>query len=202
MIPVVADADTLFAATTRGLLVYLDYQGLLKLHWTSLILEEMSRALVDTGRKANAVETRVLEDRLNNALPTAMLDTRDVQRMFASVQPALRSAKDVHVAACAQYLLHSKAYPGERHVALVTRNVRDFKVRTLQAMGIEVRRPDDFLSVLLSASGAAFIAAFRQFRLDLRSRPDPQAMLEALRRDGLDQTVERLIAAMASGVQL
>lgn len=202
MIPVVADADTLFAATTRGLLVYLDYQGLLKLHWTSLILEEMSRALVDTGRKTSAVETRVLEDRLNAALPTAMLDTRDVQRMFASVQPALRSAKDVHVAACAQYLLHSKAYPGEQHVVLVTRNVRDFKVRALQAMGIEVRRPDDFLSALLAAHGAAFIAAFRQFRMDLKSRPDPQAMLEALRRDGLDQTVAMLIAAMASGVQL
>jgi len=202
VIPVVADADTLFAATTRGLLVYLDYQGVLKLHWTSMILEEMSRALVETGRKANAVETRVLEDRLNTALPTAMLDTRDVQRMFASVQPALRSAKDVHVAACAQYLLHSKAYPKERHVALVTRNVRDFKVRALQAMGIEVQRPDDFLSALLSASGAVFVAAFRRFRMDLTSRPDPQAMLEALRRDGLDQTVERLIAAMASGVQL
>jgi len=31
-IPLVADADTLFAGTTRGLLIYLDYEGLVKLH--------------------------------------------------------------------------------------------------------------------------------------------------------------------------
>jgi hypothetical protein len=31
-IPVVADADTLFGGTTRGLLIYLDYMGLVHLH--------------------------------------------------------------------------------------------------------------------------------------------------------------------------
>jgi hypothetical protein len=55
MLPVVADADTLFGATTRGLLIHLDYGGLIRLHWSPLILEELSRALVDTGRKADDV---------------------------------------------------------------------------------------------------------------------------------------------------
>lgn len=50
-IPVVADADTLFQSTTRGLLIYLEYQGLIKLHWSPLILGEVSRALVAAGRK-------------------------------------------------------------------------------------------------------------------------------------------------------
>lgn len=36
MIPVVADADTLFGATTRCLLIQLDYQGLIRLHWSPL----------------------------------------------------------------------------------------------------------------------------------------------------------------------
>ena len=54
MIPVVADADTLFGATTRGLLIHLDGRGLIRLHWSPLILAEMSRALVDTGRKPDA----------------------------------------------------------------------------------------------------------------------------------------------------
>lgn len=45
-IPVVADADTLFGGTTRGLLIYLDYMGLVRLHWSPLILDELSRALV------------------------------------------------------------------------------------------------------------------------------------------------------------
>ena len=55
MIPVVADADTPFGATTCGLLTHLDYQGLIALHWSALILTEMSRALVvETGRKQDA----------------------------------------------------------------------------------------------------------------------------------------------------
>lgn len=40
MIPVVAAADTLFGATTRGLLIHLDYHGLIRLHWSPLILTE------------------------------------------------------------------------------------------------------------------------------------------------------------------
>jgi hypothetical protein len=60
MIPVVADADTLFGATTRGLLIHLDYQGLIRLHWSPLILDEMSRALVDTGRQSDPVRARAV----------------------------------------------------------------------------------------------------------------------------------------------
>ena len=35
VVPVVAD-DTLFGATTRGLLIHLNYQGLIRLHWSAL----------------------------------------------------------------------------------------------------------------------------------------------------------------------
>jgi hypothetical protein len=52
--PVVADANTLFGDTTRGLLIHLDYLGLIRLHWSAIILDELSRALVETGRKADA----------------------------------------------------------------------------------------------------------------------------------------------------
>ena len=51
VIPVVADADVLFGATTRGLLIHLDYAGVIRLHWSALILDEMCRALVRARRK-------------------------------------------------------------------------------------------------------------------------------------------------------
>jgi len=57
-IPVVADAETLFRASTRALLIHLDYQGLIKLHWSPLLLREMSEALLRTGRKATAAAAR------------------------------------------------------------------------------------------------------------------------------------------------
>jgi hypothetical protein len=94
VIPVVADADTLFGATTRGPLIHLDYQGRIRLHWRPLILNELSRALVDTGRKPDAESARRHEQLMRAALPQAEIPTQQVQAQFASVAPAMRSAKD------------------------------------------------------------------------------------------------------------
>ncbi len=93
MIPVVADADTLFGATTRGLLIHLDCQGLIHLHWSPLILDELSRALVDTGRKPDVQSARQHEKLMRAALPQAEISTQQVQAQFASVAPAMRSAQ-------------------------------------------------------------------------------------------------------------
>jgi PIN domain len=101
MVPVVADADTLFGATTRGLLIHLDYCGLIRLHWSPLILEELSRALVDTGRKPDREAARQHELLMRAALPHAELPVALVHTQFEAVAPAMRSAKDMHVAACA-----------------------------------------------------------------------------------------------------
>jgi len=94
MIPVVADAYTLFGATTRGLLIHLDYQGSIRLHWSPLILEEMSRALVETGRKLDHASARRHEQLMRAALPGAEIPTRRVQAYLADVQQAMRSAPE------------------------------------------------------------------------------------------------------------
>ena len=69
-LPVVADADTLFPATTRGLLIYLDFGGLIRLHWSPMILDEVARALVDAGRKKTLSDAKAHEARMLDALPT------------------------------------------------------------------------------------------------------------------------------------
>lgn len=83
--PVVADADTLFGATTRGLLIHLDYEGIIRLHWSALILDEMSRALVETGRKADRAAASRREALMHAALPQAEVPTADVQSRFEAV---------------------------------------------------------------------------------------------------------------------
>ena len=96
-VPVVADADTLFGSTTRGLLIHLDYQGLIRLHWSPLILDEMSRALVETGRKADRAATTRHETLMRATLPQAEVPTADVQSQFEAVAWAMRSAKAIVV---------------------------------------------------------------------------------------------------------
>jgi PIN domain len=111
VIPVVADADTLFGATTRGLLIHLDYQGVIRLHWSPLILDELSRALVDTGRKPDTASARRHEQLMRSALPQAEITPQQVQAQFAAVAPAIRSTKDTHVAACARVIVAGDWYP-------------------------------------------------------------------------------------------
>ena len=96
MVPVVADADTLFGGTTRGLLIHLDYRGLIRLHWSALILDELSRALVDTGRKADMKAARRHEQLMRESLPHAEISVATVNAQIAAV--ALRLDAEVHTA--------------------------------------------------------------------------------------------------------
>lgn len=199
MIPVVADADTLFGATTRGLLIHLDYQGLIRLHWSPMILDELSRALVNTGRKSDAESARRHEQLMRTALPHAEVPTPQVQAQFASVEPAMRSAKDVHVAACAAAILAGDFYPRTLIVSLVTKNVRDFGIRKLASQGIEVQRPDAFLLKQFQQDPAAVASAFAALRATLRSAPEPERLLERLAADGQSLTAAALHGAWQQG---
>lgn len=199
MIPVVADADTLFGATTRGLLIHLDYQGLIRLHWSPLILDELRRALVDTGRKPDADSARRHEQLMRDALPQAEITTLDVQAQLASVAPAMRSTKDTHVAACAAAILAGNFYPDTQVVSLVTKNIRDFGVRKLASQGIEVQRPDTFLLNQLQQDPAAVASAFAALRATLRSAPAPDRLLERLAADGQTLTAAALHDAWQRG---
>ena len=199
MAPVVADADTLFGATTRGLLIHLDYQGLIRLHWSPLILDEMSRALVDTGRKPDAESARRHEQLMRAALPQAEIPTQQVQTQFASVAPAMRSAKDIHVAACAAAILAGDFYPSTQVVSLVTKNIRDFGIRKLATLGIEVQRPDAFLLDRFQQDPALVAAAFAALRATLRSAPEPERLLERLAADGQSLTAAAMHDAWQQG---
>lgn len=199
MIPVVADADTLFGATTRGLLIHLDYQGLIRLHWSPLILDELSRALVDTGRKLDAESARRHERLMRAALPHAEIPTQLVQAQFASVAPAMRSAKDTHVAACARAMLAGDFYPDAQIVSLVTKNIRDFGVRKLATLGIEVLRPDAFLLEHFQQDPATVASAFAALRATLRSAPTPERLLQRLAADGQVLTAAALHHAWQQG---
>jgi len=199
VIPVVADADTLFGATTRGLLIHLDYQGLIRLHWSPLILDEMSRALVDTGRKPDAESARRHELLMRTALPQAEIPTQQVQAQFATVAPTMRSAKDTHVAACAAAILVNRYYADKQVVSLVTKNIRDFGVRKLATIGIDVQRPDGFLLQQFKQKPAAVAAAFAALRSSLRSAPAPERLLERLAADGQAVTAAALHDAWQQG---
>lgn len=199
-IPVVADADVLFGATTRGLLIHLDYAGAIRLHWSALILDEMSRALVRQKRKPDLAAAKAHERLMQASLPGADIPVATVQAQFAAVADGMRSAKDTHVAATAQVLLARNYYPGTRVVSLVTKNTRDFKVQHLAKQGIAVQRADLFLCDLMDTQPTVMASAFRALRMSLTSKPDPAALLARLAADGQAKTAAALDSAAASGI--
>lgn len=183
---------------TRGLLIYLDFAGLIRLHWSQMILGELARALVETGRKKTLEDAKAHEARMQDALPHALVAIQDVQARFPGVVHAVRSAKDIHVAACAYHVIVAGGYAAPEGIALVTRNIKDFRKGELARLGIGLRTPDEFLATLFQSESHAFSAAFRNFRMDLSSRPRPQDLLERMRRDGLEKTVAAMGGAFQS----
>ena len=197
-VPVVADADTLFPAATRGLLVQLDLHGLIHLHWSPLLLEEAMRALVKTGRRPTLDDARAHQALLCEVLPKAMVETAQVQSQFHAVRGAVNSAKDLHVAACAHWLVDSAAYPQAAQVWLISGNQRDFRKSALAKLGIALRKPDALLFELYEAQPRRFEQAFQALLESLPSRPGAPALLDKLRRDGQTGTVRALMAEPAA----
>ena len=92
---VVADADVLFGATTRGLLTQLDCAGLLHLHWSALILDEKSRALVKSKRKPDIASAKAHQALMDRSLPNAPVGYRGVRLGIADHQGGQASAHAV-----------------------------------------------------------------------------------------------------------
>lgn len=192
MIPVLADAAPLFGATTRELLNHIDHQGLIRLHWSPLILDELGCALVDSDRKPDAESARRHEQLMRGELPQAEIQTHQVLAEFACVAPAMRSAKDTHVAACAKAILAGDFSPRVQVVSLIIKNIRDFGVRKLATLGVEVQRPDAFLLEQFQQDPSVVASAFAALRSTLRSAPQPDRLLECLAADGQALTAAAL----------
>jgi len=158
----------------------------------------MSDALVRTGRKSTIAKARAHESLMNDALPNAMVPTSDVQQQFETVQAAVKSVKDMHVAACAYALIATTAY-GTDPIVLTSTKEGDFDPTALGVLGIFFRHPDTFLLGLFQVDPHGFARAFRSFRDSLTSRPSVEQLLDKLRLDGQADTVNALLAAHRAG---
>jgi hypothetical protein len=97
----------------------------------------------------------------------------------------------------------NELYRDIRSVSLVTKNIRDFGVRKLAALGIEVLHPDAFLLRRFQGEPVAVAAAFSTLRATLSSAPTSERLLERLAADGQASTAAAMHGAWQKGsVQL
>lgn len=179
---VVLDANVLYPAQLRDLLMRLAVAGLIRVHWTDEIHEEWTRAVRERHpdlAPEQFARTRTLMER---ALPAARVT--GYRRRLKQV--TLPDPDDRHVVAAA---LKAGAS------TIVTFNVRDFPAEALAPHGLEAFHPDDFVRALYVAEPERVVEVARRHRATLRRPPlTVTEYLAALRRAGLGQTVEVLRA--------
>lgn len=177
---VVYDANVLYPAPLRDLLMRLATTGLFRARWTDRIHDEWIR--------------NVLKDRLD--LTLAQLN-RTRQLMDSSCHDCLVSGYEG--------LIDHLQLPDsdDRHVlaaaircgadAIITFNLKDFPETELQKYGIEAIHPDDFVINNIDLNVAKVLEAARKHRASLKNPvTDVDTFLDTLLKQGLPQTVEVL----------
>jgi predicted nucleic acid-binding protein len=173
------DANVLYPAPTRDLLMQLAVTGLFKVKWSEDIHREWIEALLrnEPQRQRQALErTREL---MNRAVRDCLVT--GYEPLIATL--ALPDEGDRHVLAA--------AIAGRCDV-IVTQNLRDFPAAALTQFGIEAQHPDDFLCNHLNLAPGVFCDAVRKVRARL-----VEAYLATLTQQGLVATAAELQAFAA-----
>ena len=177
------DADVLYRAAIRDILLQSAKDDLFEARWTVQIHEEWMEAL---ARNRPELEWSRIE-RLRNKMDA---ETRDP--LVVGYEPFIDS-------------LYLPEDPNDRHVLaaaivgrcpiIITTNLSHFPSARLEPYGIIAQHPDKFLLSLLYEDQKAFCAAIRTVRLRLTRPPYTlEEYLQNLSNGGLVDTVDELRA--------
>ncbi len=167
------DANVLYPAELRNLLMHLALTGLFRAKWSADVHEEWISALLEKRpdlTREKLARTRALMDRhAVDALVTGYED------LISGLQ--LPDPNDRHVLAA--------AIRGQANL-IVTMNLRDFPADALGPFGIEAQHPDNFILHLVDLAPALVLAAAESHRQSLKNPSMTiDEYLETLERQGL-----------------
>lgn len=176
----VYDANVLYPAPLRDILVRLAMTHALRAHWTERIHDEWTRNLLENRpdlRPAQLARTRRL---MNEAVPGALVTSYE-RRVSGLTLP---DPNDRHVLAAA-----IEAGAGW----IVTFNERDFPSEALRPHGIQAAGPDRFAAELLEAFPEEVVGAARRHRRALTAPPKSvEEYLATFERQRLKRTAAAL----------
>ena len=178
------DANVLYPAILRSLLIDLSVMGVYQAYWTDEIHDEWIRNLLLNRPDLDLVKLQRTRELMDRALDTARITG------YEALIPTLRlpDPNDRHVLAAA---LHGGAE------LIVTQNLKDFPADVLEPLGVQAVHPDRFVRELLTTQPEGVLEAIRRGRLRYTSPVlTAQEMLTMLARQGLTTTVQRLEASV------
>jgi predicted nucleic acid-binding protein len=174
------DANVLYPAELRNLLMHLALTDLFRAKWSAQVHQEwMNNLLANRSdiKREQLERTRELMDR--HAIDALVTGYED---LIPGLQ--LPDENDRHVLAA--------AIRGRADV-IVTMNLKDFPNEVIGAYGVEAQHPDEFVMHLFDLAPGKVLMAAREHRISLKNPPKTEAeYLDVLERQGLTQTVSVL----------
>jgi predicted nucleic acid-binding protein len=177
---VLLDANVLYPAPMRDLLLQLAVTDIFRARWTADIHREWIEALLLNQPHRDRAALERTRDKMDSATRDCLVT--GYQSLIHSLQ--LPDPDDRHVLAAAIV---------GRCDAIVTQNLRDFPDEALAPHGIEAVHPDAFLHSQLETEPVPFSTAVRRVRARLKNPPySVDDYLDTLTRQGLVATVSEL----------
>jgi hypothetical protein len=175
------DANVLYSAPLRDLLMRLALTGLFRAKWTDDIHEEWARNLLENRPDITRKHVERIKSLMNSNAQDALVD--GYQYLIPALD-GLPDPGDRHVLAA--------AIVGRAHV-IVTYNLRHFPSNTLTRYGVEAQHPDEFIRHLIDLNESRVCGAVRQLRASLRNPPKSvEELLDTLSNQELPLTVATL----------
>ncbi|KSD71899.1 MULTISPECIES: PIN domain-containing protein [Pseudomonas aeruginosa group] len=176
----VYDANVLYPAPLRDLLMHLALTGVYRARWTAQIHDEWKRNLLINRRDLTQAQLDRTSAAMDRAIPDALVTGHE------PLCPGLTlpDPDDRHVLAAAIKCSAS---------VIVTFNLKDFPPDVLRPFEIEAVHPDDFIADLFDLDQAAVLEAVQAQRISLKSPPHTaRELLDRLLIQGLTQSVKLL----------
>lgn len=174
------DANVLYPAPLRDLLMELALTDLFRARWTDRIHDEWIRNVL-ANRLDLSIEQLTRTKEMMNAHIRDCLVT-DYERLIPGLE--LPDPDDRHVLAAAIRC---------RADVIVTFNLKDYPADILAEFDVEAQHPDEFISHLLDLNASRVCFAAETHRARLRNPPKTvDEYLETLLRQGLPQTVSAM----------
>lgn len=136
------DANVLYTATLRSLLMDLAILGVYEAHWTARIQEEWQRNLLANRPELRSENLKRVQLLMEQALPGALIQVDEMELQGIE----LPDPDDLHVLAAA----HRAAAE-----VIVTANLRDFPASPLAPLSLRAMSPDQFLVTLLEKNSGS-----------------------------------------------
>jgi predicted nucleic acid-binding protein len=174
------DANILYSAPIRDLLIRLAQSGLVRARWTDQIHDEWIRSVLKNNPQLTLVRLERTRSLMNQAIRNCLVT--DYEALIEALD--LPDADDRHVLAAAI---------ASRADLILTFNLKDFPSEALGQFGIEAVHPDEFLLRLITQNPTRVCSVIHRQREALRNPPlSAGELLETLARQGLEKSVDRL----------